>query len=396
MMYQHRHSHVLLIFILLFGSASCVGSRNMQDIKADVQICSENLNQDIDFLFKQLETVHPNVCAYISEKRYTEIKNYLRKQCKYALSLNQFYKKVRIALDNLEEGHTFVHSPLAKTPGKQKQAMEAQLNKLLATKSINQSSYKLLTNPKVCVLKYNYCGLPQERSRYETFFEEMFNEIRKNNTQVLIIDVRNNGGGFSGTNNSLTRYFAGEPFRQYERMSKRLTPPAITFYRKIGIDFISLLHETYDTTSLSFDPNGMPTQKDFTVQAKFVHPIEKPLRFTGRIFVLIGRGTYSSAMLFASTVKHCKFATLIGEETLRFDKQHYGDVVFISLPHSQLTIQVSTAIFTSMQSDNRPGDGITPDYKVIQKKRDRKKGIDTVEAYVLNLVNKQEAPEILR
>ncbi len=154
---------------------------------------------------------------------------------------------------------------------------------------------------------------------------------------------------------------------------------------------MSYLNEAYDTSSLTLDPNGVPTQMDFTVEAKLTDPVEEPLRFAGRVYVLIGRGTYSSAMLFASTVQHYGLATLIGEETLLFcqGRQHYGDVVFISLPHSQLTIQISTAIFTAMLADKKGRTGIVPDSKVAQKRRDTNNKIDTVETFALNMLEKR-------
>ncbi len=219
----------------------------------------------------------------------------------------------------------------------------------------------------------------------------MFTEIRNNNIQDLIIDVRKNGGGFSGTNNLLIRYFARAPFRQYEKMVKRLTPQAMTFYNSVGIDYMSHLNEAYDTSSLTLDPNGVPTQTEFTIEAKFIDPVEEPFRFAGRVYVLIGPGTYSSAMLFAATVQHYGLATLIGEETLPFceGRQHYGDVVVISLPHSQLTIQISTAIFTAMLADKKGSTRIVPDYKVAQKRRDTNNRIDTVEMFALNMLEKR-------
>lgn len=393
MMCNCRIFQKVMISTFILGSFSNIYGN---DIQNNIKLTVEQLKQDNDFLFNKLENVHPNIRAYVDEERYAKIQEYLQNQCTQPLTLKQFYQKVKIVLDNLEEGHTLVHHPLGSVPKEQEKSAQAQLNQLLTSDTVSQSSYKLLQSPNVCIFRYNHCGLPRETSRYDTFISKMFAEIRKNNIQDLIIDVRKNGGGFSGTNDLLIRYFAHEPFRQYENISKRLTPEAFSFYNTIGMDYMPYLHKAYDTTSLTLAPNGIPIQKDFTVQAKFINPVKKPLRFTGRVYVLVGRGTYSSAMLFASTIQHYKLATLIGEETLRFDRQHYGDVVFISLPHSKLTFQVSTAIFTAMRSDSKSGTGIIPDYKVAQKKSDTKKKVDTVSAYVLNLVKNQPESEMSR
>lgn len=41
-------------------------------------------------------------------------------------------------------------------------------------------------------------------------------------------------------------------------------------------------------------------------------PLDNPLRFAGRTYVLVGRGSYSSAVLFANVMQDFGFATLAG------------------------------------------------------------------------------------
>ena len=387
MMGAFRITQQGLTFIVLGVCSGVFGG----EIQTAATLSPAQLSEDVEFLFYQLETIHPNVCVNISDERYGKITNYLRDQCGRPLTLEEFYGKIKVAIDNLDEGHTRAHPPLGKTPDEQKKAAEAQLAKLLVTTGVNQNSYELLPDRRVCILRYNSCGLPRERPQYEAFFAEVFAEIRKNNIQGLIIDLRKNGGGYSGTGDSLIRYFARGPFRQYERVAKRLTPQAVAFYNSVGIDYMSYLKEGYDTSSLTLDPNGLPTQRDFTVEARFVDPVEEPLRFAGPVYVIIGRGTYSSAMLFASTVRYYGLATLIGEETWAFcrERQHCGDVVIISLPHSQLTVQVSTAVFTVTRADGEESARIVPDCKVVQKRSDADSKIDTVEAFALDMLEKQ-------
>jgi hypothetical protein len=379
-----------LATVLVLGSFSCAyGS----DTQIDVKLSAVQLQQDLDFLFEQLEDVHPNVCAYIPKERYAMIQAYLRNMCNQPLTLRQFYTQLKFALDHLEEGHTTVSRPLADTPSEQEKAYQAQLKGLRAIRGVSQNSYKLLEDPSVCVLRYNSCGLPHELSQYEEFFGRMFDEIRDNSVQDLVIDLRKNGGGFSGTSDLLIRYFAKEPFRQYENLAKRLTPQAISFYEAIGIDYMEYLRKGHDTRSLTLDPNGMPMQTEFTVRARYVDPVAGTLRSRGRVWLLIGRGTYSSAMLCASTVQHYGLATLIGEETLAFYRRHYGDVVFISLPHSKLAVNVSTAVFITYAAssvDKRKGGGIVPDYEVTQTRSDTENKIDTVEVFVLNMIEERQ------
>lgn len=381
--------HTLVIVLVLGSFAGIYGG----DRQIDERLSAVQLQQDLDFLFEQLEDVHPNVCAYISEERYAMIQAYLRNVCNQPLTLGQLYRQLKFALDHLEEGHITVSRPLADTPSEQEKAYQAQLKGLRAIRGVSQNSYKLLEDPSACFLRYNSCGTPHELSQYDEFFGRMFDEIRDKNVQDLIIDLRRNGGGFSGTSDLLIRYFANEPFRQYENLAKRLTPQVISFYEAVGIDYMQYLHRAYDTRPLAVDSSGMPTEAEFTVQARFVDPVEEPLRYRGRVWVLIGRNTYSSAMLFASTVQHYGLATLIGEETLAFYRRHYGDVVFISLPQSKLALQVSTALFTAHTASSvgkKKGSGIVPDHAVRQEGSDTDNAVDTVEAFVLSMIERAQ------
>jgi hypothetical protein len=382
----HAFHGIVLVFVL--GARGVIYGGNTQ---TPVKLSPEQLRQDTDFLFRQLEEVHPNIRANISEERYAKIRNYVREQCGQPLTLQEFYEKMSVAIDHLGDGHTFVHPPLGSAPKEQKESAKAQFDQFLAADGVAQCSYELLQGSKVCILRYNYCGLPRELPQYQAFFAKMFAEMRNSGIRALIIDVRKNGGGFSGTNDLLLRYLARAPFRQYEKMAKRLTPQAMAFYRSFGVDYPSYLRTAYDTSCLAFDSNGVPTEKDFTVEAKFVKPVEERLRFDGPVYVLIGRGTYSSAMLFASTIRYYKRATLIGEETLIFcrARQHYGDVVFFSLPNSQLTVQTSTAIYTVTATDDNSATRIVPDYQVAPKPDVTGNEGDAVERFALSLLEEQ-------
>jgi len=384
---RRRIPHMIVVIFALRFSAVVGGS----DTQTPAKLSPEQLGEDTAFLFEQLETVHPDTLAHASEQRYAKIQSYLREQCRQPLTLQEFYDKIRVALDHLEEGHTFVHPPLASTPRQQRESARAQLDRALATDSVSRNSYALLQNPQVCILRYSACGLPRELPQYEAFFARMFAEMRSKGTRGLIVDVRGNGGGFSGTNEALIRHFARAPFRQFEKIRKRLTPQALAFCRSIGVDYGAYLKQAYDTSALSFDPNALPEKGEFTAPARFIEPVEGPLRFTGPVSVLVDRGTYSSAQFFASTVQHYGLATLIGEETLPFalGRQHYGDVVFISLPHSQLTVQISTAILTITAAGDKGVTRVVPDYKVAQKKSDTEKNVDTVMSFALNMLKKR-------
>lgn len=62
---------------------------------------------------------------------------------------------------------------------------------------------------------------------------------------------------------------------------------------------------------------------------------DQPLRFTGKVYVQIDPGTYSSAVLFANVMQDFGFATLVGRGNAARRSQS-GGVRDVRLPHSGL------------------------------------------------------------
>lgn len=82
--------------------------------RAEVGICSElvppdKLKEDLDFLFKTIEDVHPNMYAYISEAEFAPHRENLYRQIDRPMTRLKFYKQVAPVLAKLKNGHTFVY-----------------------------------------------------------------------------------------------------------------------------------------------------------------------------------------------------------------------------------------------------------------------------------------------
>ncbi|MGH9767564.1 MAG: S41 family peptidase [Blastocatellia bacterium] len=95
---------------------------------------------------------------------------------------------------------------------------------------------------------------------------------------------------------------------------------------------------------------------------------------TGRLFVLIGRGTFSSAYLNALRLKRDTKAILVGEPTGQRPNA-YGEVRTMNLPHSKLLVQYSTKYFKTIDGDPP---SLTPDVPVERSSWDYASGRDPV------------------
>jgi len=126
-----------------------------------------------------------------------------------------------------------------------------------------------------------------------------------------------------------------------------------------------------------------------TIELPFRRPAYNPHRFDGRVFLLIGRQSFSASTVFSSLVKCYKIATLIGEET-GDPTTLYADSIMFILPNSRVEAGVASKLLVC--ACGKPdGRGVIPDYEVKQKPEDTAKGVDMVLQFTLNLIKNREA-----
>jgi hypothetical protein len=99
----------------------------------------------------------------------------------------------------------------------------------------------------------------------------------------------------------------------------------------------------------------------------------------GSLYVLIGRPTFSSAILNAARLKNETAATLAGEPT-GGKPNHFGEVKGFELPNSRIVVSYSTKHFHPFKEDTPT---IVPDVLVEPASEDYLKGMDPVLAAVM-------------
>jgi hypothetical protein len=99
-----------------------------------------------------------------------------------------------------------------------------------------------------------------------------------------------------------------------------------------------------------------------------------------RLFVLIGRNTYSSAVLNALSLRFMTKAKSFGEPT-GGRPNHHGEIRTLQLPNSKLTVTYSTKYFTRIPDSDPPS--LMPDVLVEPTFRDRAAGVDAAVEAIL-------------
>mgnify|MGYP003451010490 FL=1 len=104
----------------------------------------------------------------------------------------------------------------------------------------------------------------------------------------------------------------------------------------------------------------------------------KKINKKGKLFVVVGNDTFSSAIFNTIYFKDKTNAIIIGEETSG-KPNHYGYVKSFTLPYSEIKVRYSSE-FWKLTEDNDVS--IVPDVKIENSYNDYKNGIDPVFEYV--------------
>ncbi|KAF0091743.1 MAG: hypothetical protein FD141_1532 [Fusobacteria bacterium] len=100
-----------------------------------------------------------------------------------------------------------------------------------------------------------------------------------------------------------------------------------------------------------------------------------------RVFTVIGRDTFSSALLNAYSLKNDAGAILVGEAS-GGKPNCYGEVLFLELLNSKLRIRYSTKYYDIIEDDSQ--ESLFPDMKFVVKFDDFIRCKDPVMEYILN------------
>lgn len=419
---------LLLISIFFFSICGCESSKQIFNSKTqtDLNMINKNdMKEDLDCLYDNLVKTHPEFKDAAFKKEYDKFYKGLYKKIKHPLKYEDFYFIIISALTPLKDGHTYAYYHLdqryiplefiwteadgmiiSKDNGRLKKGDKIisisnktpedilkSLKNIISAENDYWIKYRaqsflpsdiflrklgLIQNDKVSIrvehinglkedidLNFNGDPVPKEPTLnkyeiikdkgiavlhlnelindklYSDMLDDFFKEVKDNNIKTIVIDLRHCNGGDSGTLNTFLTYLNIHAYKPYvmENMQNLL-----------GI-------EQYNNN-------------------------KENINYNGDIYVMTSPATFSSAVIFAETLKVNKIGTAIGEPAGNAPT-HYGAPETIGLPHYFNTVCISTLENIS-PDNNRTDKFLKPDIYIPLTRDDIAENIDPVMKWLEN------------
>jgi|GEM_PF-1441504 len=211
---------------------------------------------------------------------------------------------------------------------------------------------------------------------YKALLKSTFSQLESAKIKTLILDLRDNGGGYPEAANHLLSYLISEIV--YPSKSEHALVDAIPQPHHYEED---MFFKHFHRQPLKWD--GEYYQVKGAAQTK-VKP--SSLTFTGKLLVLINsRCASATTELLGQIASHCS-ATFIGEETGGNPAtQVASDLLSLILPNSKLKVQVPVIRSVMNVNFENKGYGVQPDLPFRPRMEDILSGKDTLLEFALEL-----------
>lgn len=172
----------------------------------------------------------------------------------------------------------------------------------------------------------NACSFSIPQKQIDSIHKKIdlvFEQIEKDNPKYLLIDVSKNSGGQSVVGRMIIDDFYDKPYRGFGSNFKRSQA------------YIDLLKSWKIEADDYY--KAAPEGKVFHFPPDTTFPQPKP-RYKGKVILLVGNGTFSSAMMMATWIKDNHIATIAGETPVNGHPNGFGELYQTKLPNTRINI----------------------------------------------------------
>lgn len=341
----------------------------IDSINIDEKFSKEQVFEDMDFLVKSIEEIHPNPYCYITKARFYSYRDSIKLLINQETTRDELFHLLEPFVRLLKDNHTHIHFPEKSKGIDNKESLDEILED-----SKNTIKYQSYDN-RIGYLQINYFAIG--KSEFARLTDSVFNQIKKDSVINLIIDIRNNPGGNSSLADYLISNIYDKPYKGSSKIQEKRSEQAGVFMKGMFswwfrpfIKSVKNLRDYYNT----------PIGGIYNDIKGFKNPMNVPHRYSGNVYLLINYYTGSTALGFATVFKDYNIGKIIGEET-RSEVNEFGDVVPFDLPNSRLWVWCSTKRYIRPSGEMTVG-GLNPDIYIKDKN-------DSILNYTINMIENE-------
>jgi hypothetical protein len=210
---------------------------------------------------------------------------------------------------------------------------------------------------------------------WSDFLDSVFTRIDSLGLRYLVVDLRYNGGGNSSLGDQLLYHCTGRDSVYAYSIQNCFSELLKDNYQWRGLErYIAHEHKlTRKDVKLPYceppiDPDHLRrfSWQDYTAgivsDCPWMKPVAKP--YDGRLILMVGSNTFSSAVDLATTCQDNGLAVLYGSPT-GGKPSCFGDILTFTLPNSKIPATVSYKYFCRPDPRRDPQDSLYPDVQVL-------------------------------
>ena len=212
---------------------------------------------------------------------------------------------------------------------------------------------------------------------FENYITDFFKQLKNRKTEHLIIDLRDNGGGYSEYGAILYSFLSDTSF-QYCKNQIVTTNKSIE-----GIEYD--IPETFQgfPKGIAFE-NG---QYKWPLHSVLGWRKPSDFNFSGKVYFLINGGCASTTSEFASLARSNELGIFVGEEVGGCYAGNSGGVLgWIELPNTKLKVRIAMVKYEITMTKSINKQGVIPDFEIEYSELDITEGKDLEMEYVMKKI----------
>jgi hypothetical protein len=223
----------------------------------------------------------------------------------------------------------------------------------------------------------------KEKAAFNHFLENSFALIKQSGIKNVIIDCRENGGGYYDMTYSFLSYLVDKKLPEYDSAFQRFKH--LTYKNYIAIeDTVNITEQ--DTAYLSYNKIANNLYK--LKQEEITEWVPNENLFRGNLYVIVNSRVASAGSTFAAILQDKTNAVILGEETGGSNNEHNAGLLRFELPTSKLKIDIPLRRYYQPIIKKQKDRGVIPNKIFNYTQRDLINGLDKPLSYILDSIIK--------